>query len=127
LAGTGIGLAYGLSVSDAGQAGRMFAASLAYLPGALVAVCVAVLGIGVLPRAAAAVAWALLGYVAVVTLLGDSLDLPGWARSASPLYHTPQAPLDDVTAVPLLVMTVVAVAAVAAGLAGLSRRDMETD
>lgn len=126
LGGVGIGLTYGLSVSDPGQAARMFAASFAYVPAVFLVVAVAVLVTGVLPRAAAAVAWTLLGYATVITVLGDSLDLPDWAQALSPLYHTPQVPLDDVTATPLLVMSALAVVGVGAGMAGLRGRDMET-
>jgi ABC-2 type transport system permease protein len=95
-----------------------------YRPATLLAV--AVVAVGLVPRAASAVAWTLLGYLALVTMLGESFDLPSWARSGSPLDHTPQAPLEDATAVPLLTMAVLAAAAVAAGLAGLRRRDVES-
>ena len=59
-------------------------------------------------------------------MLGDSFDLPSWARQLSPLDHTPQAPLEAVVALPLVVMAVLAAAAVAAGLTGLGHRDLET-
>ena len=122
----GLGLTYGLSVGEPGQAGRTLAASAAYLPAAWLAVAVAVAGIGVLPRAASVLAWTLLGYMTLVAMLGDSFDLPSWARRLSPLDHTPQAPLETVAALPLVVMAVLAAAAVVAGLTGLGRRDLES-
>jgi ABC-2 type transport system permease protein len=122
----GLGLTYGLSVGELDQVGRTLGGATGYLPAVLLAVGVAVAGIGVLPRAASVVAWSLFGYMALVTLLGDSFDLPGWTRTLSPLDHTPQAPLESLTALPLAVMAALAAAAVAAGIAGLSRRDLET-
>jgi ABC-2 type transport system permease protein len=122
----GLGLTYGLSVSEPEQIGRTLLAATAYLPATLLAVAVAVAGVGLLPRVAAVVAWTLVGYMALVTLLADSFDLPSWARQASPLDHTPQVPLESVTALPLLVMAGLAVAAVVLGMAGLARRDIET-
>ena len=56
-AGFGEGLAYGLTVSDAGQIPRLMAVALVYLPAVWLIVGLAVLGFGWLPRAAAAVAW----------------------------------------------------------------------
>jgi ABC-2 type transport system permease protein len=123
--GFGIGLTYGLSISEPGEAPRTLAAAAVYLPATLLAVAVAVSLVGLLPRAASPVAWTFLGYLALVGLLGDSFDLPGWSRVLSPLDHTPRAPLDDVTAVPLALMVVLAAGAVAAGLAGMRRRDLE--
>jgi ABC-2 type transport system permease protein len=122
----GLGLAYGLSVSEPEQIGRTLAASAAYAPATLLAVAVAVAGVGLVPRLAAVVAWTLLGYMALVTLLADSFDLPSWSRQVSPLDQTPQVPLESATAMPLAVMAVLAVAVVALGLAGLARRDIET-
>ena len=124
--GFGIGLTYGLSISDPGETSRTVAATTTYLPAVLLAVAVAVALVGGLPRVAAPVAWTFLGYLAVVALLGDSFDLPGWARWLSPLDHTPQAPLEDVAAVPLTVMAALAAVTVAAGLAGIRRRDLES-
>jgi ABC-2 type transport system permease protein len=124
--GLGIGLTYGLSISEPGETPRTLAAATAYLPATLLAVAVAATLVGLLPRVAGPVAWTFLGYLALVALLGDSLDLPGWSRALSPLDHTPRAPLDDVAVLPLAVMVVLTVAAVAAGLAGIRARDLET-
>ena len=46
------------------------------------------------------------------------------AQRGSPFAHTPQAPLDTVTAAPLLVLGVVAAVLAASGYAGLRRRDL---
>jgi ABC-2 type transport system permease protein len=123
-AGLGEGLAYGLTVGEPGQAFRMAGVALVHLPAVWVVVAVAVLGIGWAARAAAIAGWAALGYCAVVELFADSFDLPGWAQRASPFVHLPEAPLETVTAPPLLIVTAVAAALVLAGLAGFRRRDV---
>ena len=51
-------------------------------------VAVAVLGIGWLPRAAAVVAWVVVGYCAVIALFADSFNLPEWLHSAAPRSRT---------------------------------------
>ena len=122
--GFGEGLAYSLTVDDPGQIPRLTAVSLVYVPAVWLVVGVAVLGFGWLPRLAAVVAWVAVGYCAVVGLFADSFDLPGWFQSASPFAHTPQAPLESVSAAPLLVIGAVVVALVAAGYAGIRRRDL---
>lgn len=122
--GLGEGLAYGLTVSDAGQIPRLAAVALAYLPAVWLIVAVVVLVLGWLPRASAALAWVAVGYCAVIALFADSFDLPGWSRRASPFAHTPQVPLDNLGVAPLLVIGLVAASLVAAGYAGLRRRDL---
>lgn len=122
--GFGTGLAYAATVSEPGQILRMTGVSLVYLPAVWSIVGLAVLGIGLLPRAAAALAWTAVGYCAVVAMFADSFDLPGWARRGSPFGHTPQAPLADVTAQPLIVIGLVAVALLVVGAVGLRRRDI---
>jgi ABC-2 type transport system permease protein len=123
-AGFGEGLAYGLIVSDAGQILRLMGVALVYLPAAWLVIGLAVLGFGWLPQAAAAVAWAIVGYCVVVALFALSFDLPGWLQGASPFTHTPDAPLESVTAAPLLTIGAVVAALLAAGLIGFRRRDV---
>ncbi|MEU8817000.1 ABC transporter permease [Actinoplanes sp. NPDC048796] len=122
--GLGEGLSYGLTVSDLGQVPRLTGVALTYLPAVWLVAGVTVLAFGWLPRPAAIIAWVMVAYCAVITLFADSFDLPAWSRQASPLAHVPQAPRDDVTVTPLLVLAVIAAALVAAGYAGLRRRDV---
>jgi ABC-2 type transport system permease protein len=122
--GFGEGLGYGLAASDLGQVGRLAAVSLVYAPAVWLIVAVATFGFGWLPRAAAAAGWVVVGYCAVVALFAESFRLPGWLQSASPFAHTPEAPLEPVTAAPLLVIGVVMAALLAAGFAGFRRRDI---
>ena len=122
--GFGEGLAYGLTVSDAGQIPRLMAVALVYLPAMWLIVGLAVLAFGWLPRAAAAVAWVAVGYCATVAVFGDSFNLPGWLLNASPFAHTPEAPFESVTAAPLLTIAAIVVALLAGGFVGFRRRDV---
>lgn len=122
--GLGEGAAYALTVSDPGHVPRLVAAALVYLPAVWLVIAVTILGIGWQPRAAAAVAWTLVGYCAVIALFADSFNLPDWAGRASPFTHTPQAPLDNVATTPLLAIGAITVALLAGGFTGLRRRDL---
>ena len=122
--GAGEGAAYAMTVSDPGQVPRLIGVALAYVPAVWLVVAFAVLAVGWLPRPAAALAWAAVGYCAVVLLFADSFDLPGWVQRASPFAHTPRVPLDTLTAAPLVVAGLIAAAFMAAGHAGLRRRDI---
>ena len=124
--GLGEGTAYALAVGDAGQVPRLIGVALAHLPAVWLTVAVAVLAVGWLPRAAAALAWAAIAYCAVIGLFADSFGLPGWAQRVSPFTHTPRVPLEELTTTPLLALSAVAVALLAAGYAGLRRRDLGT-
>ena len=123
-AGLGEGLAYSLVVADAGQVPRMLGVALGYVPAVWLVAAVAFLGIGWLPRAAAAVAWVAVGYCAVIALFADSFDIPEWLRRGSPFAHTPEVPLETWAAAPPLVIGVLALAIAAGGYAGLRRRDL---
>jgi ABC-2 type transport system permease protein len=123
-AGLGEGMAYGLSISDAGQIPRLIGVALVYLPAVWLVIGLAAMGFGWLPRLAAALAWTVVGYCAVVALFGDSFELPAWFQQASPFTHTPEAPFEGVTAAPLLGIGAVVLLLVAGGLAGFSRRDL---
>jgi ABC-2 type transport system permease protein len=122
--GVGEGSAYALTVSDAAQVPRLIGVAFAYLPAVWLVAAVTVLAVGWLPRAAAALGWVAVAYCAVVALFGDSFDLPGWSRRASPFAHTPKVPLDPLTVPPLVVIVLVAAGFVAGGYAGLRRRDV---
>jgi hypothetical protein len=91
-AGFGHGLAYGLTIADAGQISRLIGVGFVYLPAVWLVIALAVVGLGWLPRIAAALAWVAVGYCAIVALFGDSFELPAWFQNASPFTHTPEAP-----------------------------------
>jgi ABC-2 type transport system permease protein len=122
--GLGEGTAYALTVADAGQVPRLIGAALVWTPAVWLIIAVTVLSVGWLPRLAAVLAWTAVGYCAVVALFADSFKLPGWLQGASPFTHTPDAPLQSVTLLPLVSLAVLVAVALTAGFAGLRRRDL---
>jgi ABC-2 type transport system permease protein len=123
LSGLGMGLAYGLVISDASQPLRLALDTLVYVPATVVLAAVAVLLIGWLPRATG-VAWAALGYCFVLAWLGGILDVPAWVDEISPFWQTPAVPVDDVTLVAPVLIAAVAVVLAGLGLVGFRRRDI---
>lgn len=123
LFGVGMGLGAGLSMSQLSWVGDSVAASLNYLPAILVVAGLALLLVGLVPRAAGA-AWIAVVYAVFVMYLGGLLDLPQWAMNISPFAHVPQLPAADFSSAPLVWLTLLAGVLGAAGLLGLRRRDI---
>ncbi|WP_067838947.1 ABC transporter permease [Nocardia lijiangensis] len=121
--GFGMGLSYGLTITDAVQPLRMIGVALVYLPAVWSIAAVTTLGCGWVPRAAVPLAWSVFAYCVVAVVFATTFDLPEWFDEASPFAHLPKAPLETVTAAPLLVITAIAAAGLAAGFAGFRRRD----
>lgn len=123
-AGFGSGLAFGLTVDDTSQILRLTGYALTYVAAVWTVLAVTTLAIGVLPRMAPAISWAVFGYLFFMGFLGQALDVPDVLVDVSPFEQTPRVPLDDLTATPLLVITAVAAALMVAGFAGFRRRDI---
>ncbi len=123
--GFGMGLGYGLAISQAGtQLPRLIGSSLAQWPAAL---CVGALGavaVGLLPRWSSAIAWTALAVCGLIGVLGPALNLSRAALDISPFTHVPRLPGGVFSVVPLLWLTAFALAAGAVALAGLRRRDI---
>jgi ABC-2 type transport system permease protein len=123
VSGLGMGLSYGVVVSDAGQPLRLAALALVYLPAAVAPAALVVLLLGCLPRAIA-VGWVALAYCLVLGWVGGLLHPPRWVDAISPFWHTPAVPVDPVRLAAPLVVALVAVAMAAGGVWGLRRRDL---
>ncbi|TQM32520.1 ABC transporter permease [Nocardia bhagyanarayanae] len=121
--GFGVGLSYGLTIADAVQPLRMTGVALVYLPAVWSIVAIATVCCGWFPKAAVPLAWTVFAYCAVALLFTAAFDLPDWFDEASPFTHTPKAPLESVTAAPLLLVTAIAAAGLGVGFAGFRRRD----
>ncbi len=121
--GLAIGVGTAWSLDDAGQLGRATWATLAYLPSVLLVGALAGLGFAVRPRLSG-LGWVVLTWAAVVAMLAETLQLPGWARDVSPLEHTGRVPVDAVDGTALAILAGAAV--VVAALAGVRfvRRDL---
>jgi ABC-2 type transport system permease protein len=121
--GLGTGLLYGLASGEMGEVPRLLVAALAFTPAALVLGGLAMLLFGTAPRAAM-LAWSVLAICFVFAYLGVLLDIPQWLRNLSPFEHVPGAPVDTISAAPLLTLTAIAVGLAGIGLLGWRRRDI---
>jgi ABC-2 type transport system permease protein len=125
VAGVASGLGYGLSVGGAGGAtARMLGAAIAQLPAALVIVGVAMLAVGLLPRACVAIGWIAVGLAVLVNIFGQALQLSHWVLDVSPFTHAPRLPGGPVGPVALTWLCVIGIALCGLGLAALRRRDV---
>lgn len=121
LGGLVMGATAATTLDDPALLGRVLGAAAAQLPALWTVIGVAVLVLGVAPRAAG-VSWAYLAYVGLTAMLGGVL--PDGSDVASPLRYTPMAPAQPVEPGPVLVLTAVAVVLVGAGVLGFRRRDL---
>jgi ABC-2 type transport system permease protein len=116
-----MGLMATASLGDGGYVGRLLGAAAVTLPAVGIMLGVAVLVMGVAPRAFGLV-WAYITYVGVVGLFGPLL--PDGSDVLSPFTYTPQLPAEAMDWPPVLVLAVVAVALICGGLATFRRRDV---
>lgn len=121
--GLATGAGFATVTGEAEEMVRVTGAALVMIPAMLVLGGVTAALVGLLPRWSL-VAWAGLALAAVVGLLGDVLDLPGWVRDLSPFGHVPSLPGGTFTLGPLIVLAGVAAALAAGGVAGIRHRDL---
>jgi ABC-2 type transport system permease protein len=123
--GLGIGLAYGIAISDvSGQVPRLIGAGLAQLPAALAVAAVAVAAIGLLPKWSGPIGWTVVALCGFIGLFGPALNLSQAVLDLSPFTHVPKVPGGVFSIVPLVWLSAIAVGLACAGLAGLRRRDV---
>ncbi|MBK9712320.1 MAG: hypothetical protein IPO81_13515 [Kouleothrix sp.] len=121
--GLTIGLGYGLSSGDVGDAlPRLLARTLATLPAVWVMAGLATLLYGLLPRLAMAVSWAALALFLALELGWELQQVSQSVFDISPFAHVHWA--SPVSVAALIWLTAVAALLTAAGLAGLRRRDL---
>lgn len=123
-AGIGVGISNGLANHDVGSlVPRYLAVALIAVPAVWIIAAVAVAVVGALPRLSW-LAWLALGYCIAVGELGPILGLPEWTERTTPFWFTPKWPVDDINAVPILVLTALAVVIASAGIVRFMRRDI---
>ncbi|MCB1282175.1 MAG: ABC transporter permease, partial [Salinibacterium sp.] len=123
VSGAAIGATFGAAVGQPDQAWRFLGASVAYWPSALLVIGVVVLCAAMIPRAAAAVTWALYAVAVVLSMFGDLFGLPDWVINNTPFTAIPRLGM-DFTVLPLVVVTALAVITGGIGLWVLRNRDM---
>lgn len=70
--------------------------------------------------------WALVGWIATVGFLAETLQLPGWARDISPLHLVGQLPQEDINGWALAVLAAGGGFLLLLSVGLMSRRDLET-
>lgn len=124
-AGLGAGISHAGTTGDANQIFRLLGATLIYTPAVWIVAGLSMLIFGLAPRAMALV-WVLPAYAVFVSMFGPLLQLPGWTYDISPFEQTPKYPADEVTIVPLIILTTVAAILIVIGVTGFRRRDIST-
>jgi ABC-2 type transport system permease protein len=123
-----MGVAAGSVLGDlAAELRALIGAGLVQLPAILVIAGVVIALTALLPRAAAALSWAVL---LVAILLGPmfgaaTLQLPASAQEVSPFTHTPKLPGADLAALPVLALMGISAVLLAAGLVALRHRNLQ--
>jgi ABC-2 type transport system permease protein len=108
------------------QLGTLLAANLVYLPALWVMIGAAVLLTGLLPKLTGLL-WGFYGALFLITIMGRIPNvLPEWFAKMSPVSYIPQLPVEDVSILPLAVLTIIAAALTAAGFVFYRKRDMLT-
>jgi len=98
-------------------------ANLVFLPALWVMMGLAVLLIGLWPRASAAV-WAYFAFAFFTTFVGRMLTLPTWLRALTPYHYIPQLPMDGIRILPLLALCVITLILTTAGFVLYRKRDL---
>ncbi|WP_163139737.1 ABC transporter permease [Bacillus sp. 22-7] len=117
--------AAGTSVVEGGLSfGMIFGAALSYYPAMLVMISLAVFLIGFLPKFTGFI-WLYVLYSFIVLYLGGLFQFSDWIGSISPFGHVPQAPIEEFSIVPLLLLCLAAGVLALAGFIGFNSRDIE--
>jgi ABC-2 type transport system permease protein len=123
LTGVTFGLVDAAITGDAGVIGQAVLGSVLFAAAVWVLVGFTMLLIGVVPRLATVLPWALLAVGFTIGFFGQLLDLPQWVVDLSPFQHVPQYPAAPLAALPLVLLLALGAGLTTLGLAGLHRRD----
>lgn len=113
----------GLDLAAGDEIDGLTKAALAFIPAILLIIAVTIALFGILPRASAAI-WLVIGYIAVVEFLGETLSLPDWALDLSPFHAVGNPLVESVPDTTQWLLFGIAIALTAIGLIALRRRDI---
>jgi ABC-2 type transport system permease protein len=102
---------------------ELMQAVLVYLPAMWVVLGLAILLIGVAPRAAHLV-WLYFAYCFIVVYLGDLLEFPDWLKGLSTFHHVPELLVETFRPGPVLMLFLLFLFFILAGYTGYRRRDI---
>lgn len=98
--------------------------ALAYVPAILVVVGLALALYAWVPQAAGAVCWAVFGWMFLVLILAEVLNLPDWARGLSPFWWIKNTMIEAQPLSHTLGLCAVAAALLLVSMVGFRRRDI---
>lgn len=124
LGAIGLWSAAAAAMEDGLAFGTIYNAALAYYPAMLVMIGFAVFFAGILPKLTSLV-WLYILYSFIVLYLGDLFQIPDWLGQLSPFGHIPEVPLEDVTFMPMFILSMIAAGISVIGFVGFRKRDME--
>lgn len=104
--------------------GEIYQSTLAYYPAVLVMIGITVCLIGWLPKFTSVI-WMYLLYAFIVLYFGGLFQLSDWLGKLSPFGFIPQVPVEELTFLPLFLLTVIALLLTAIGFVGFNKRDIE--
>jgi ABC-2 type transport system permease protein len=113
---------------------KLIAANFAYLPAMWLIVGLAVLIVGLFPKAGGVV-WGYYGFICFMALIGNIPDLlPEWVANLSPFKFIPEIrvtnfdlfPAAESSFVPLIILTAIAISLTVIGFIGYRKRDLLT-
>jgi ABC-2 type transport system permease protein len=124
---TAVGL-YGIAATTENNPfvfGELIAAYLNYLPAMWVMLSIAVMLIGVFPKATGAI-WGYYGFVCLIVFAGAMIpeEYARWITAVSPMKYIAQIPLEEFNIVPLAVMAGISLVLTVIGFIGYRNRDM---
>lgn len=123
LMGIGLALGYGLGMDEWDRFVPQVGAQLSYVPGVLVVAAAAAAIVALAPRWSPA-AWALLAFIFVQVMLGETLGFPPWVDGLSPFTHLAEQPVESFALLPAAVELGLAAVLTLLALWGYRRRDM---
>ncbi|MEV2222576.1 ABC transporter permease [Nocardia vinacea] len=124
LAGTAVGVIYGISDGDlVGKLVDCLGAAAVQLPAVWVLTAITVAIYGLAPRYTP-VAWGVLSTMIIIFVIGALDGLPQWVRDLVPFAHPPKLPGSSFEATPILWLLGIVTVLLGAGIAGFRRRDL---
>jgi len=96
-----------------------------YLPALFLMFSLAIFLVGLLPKLRSLI-WIIFGYSLIIFYFGRLFSIPEIATKLSPFGNIPQLPVQEFSAMPLIVTCIIATGLCVVGIAGIERRDMKS-
>ncbi|MBM7631849.1 ABC transporter permease [Geomicrobium sediminis] len=124
LSAIGMWSAISIVMDDPLSLSTLYQATMVYYPAMLLMVGLSTVVIGLTPKLKI-VLWLYLLYAFIVLYLGNLLDLPDWMGYLTPFGHVPKIPIEEISVLPLLVISGLSLLLFIIGFIGYRKRDIE--